>query len=423
MRSGKICHIVDLNMKILDNSKKILLAHPGTQHSHQLAKQLVRYNTLFEFWTGLAFTQDSWQNQIIQTFVPAALSKRIANRIIEDVPTKHLHTMPWLEWKALRQLQKGKLDKQIFFERNKTFQERIPVNSIEQSTAIIGFDTSSWILAKRSQDMNKPYFLDQTISHPRTKAVILNAVAKRYPEWEDDIEPSDSHMLSCEEQEYELATKIIVPSVYTGQTLVSQGVPNDKIIVNPFGVNLDFFQPSLYPYSIERPLRFIFLGAVMARKGVPLLLEAWRALRLQQCELWVIGPIRPQVRSLIPDLPGLKIWGKVPHHQLPEIMCQCDVFVFPSYCEGLPRVLLEALACGLPAITTDAVTDASIVKDGQEGFIIPPGNLEALCAAMSYFVKNPEKIAPMSTAARKRAESFSWDAYGDRWQQILYSSI
>ncbi len=402
---------------------KTLLAHPGTQHSHQLAIQLAKRGLLSEFWTGFALSQGSWSNKAIQVFASTSLGKQVANRIIEGVSTKYLHTMPWLEWNALQQLRKGQPGKQVFFERNKAFQERIPINSIKQSTAIIGFDTSSWILAKRAYTMGKPYFLDQTIAHPLTQAAVLDAVAKRYPEWKDDIEPIHSHILSCEEQAYQLATKIIVPSVYTGQTLISQGVTDNKILVNPFGVNLDFFQPPVHPRNADRPLRFIFLGAIMARKGVPLLLEAWSALRLQQCELWLIGPIHTQVRSLIPDLPGLKIWGKVPHHQLPEIMCQCDIFVFPSYCEGLPRVLLEALACGLPAITTDAVTDASIVKDGQEGFIIPSGNLEALCETISYFVKNSERIASMSTAARTRAEYFSWDAYGERWQQILYSTI
>ena len=80
-------------------------------------------------------------------------------------------------------------------------------------------------------------------------------------------------------------------------------------------------------------------------------------------------------------------------------------FVLPSYYrEGLPRTNLEACACGNPIITTDSVGCREAVKDGVNGFLIEPNNLEALTNAMEFFINNPDKIKIMGIASRKYAE-------------------
>jgi glycosyltransferase involved in cell wall biosynthesis len=82
-----------------------------------------------------------------------------------------------------------------------------------------------------------------------------------------------------------------------------------------------------------------------------------------------------------------------------------DVFVLPSYYrEGLPRTNLEACACGNPIITTDSVGCREAVKDGVNGFLIEPQNLDALINAMEFFITNPDKIKEMGINSRKYAE-------------------
>ena len=82
-----------------------------------------------------------------------------------------------------------------------------------------------------------------------------------------------------------------------------------------------------------------------------------------------------------------------------------DIFVLPSYYrEGLPRTTLEACACGNPIITTDSVGCRESVKQGENGFLIEPQNLEALVKRMEYFINNPDKIKKMGIASRKYAE-------------------
>jgi glycosyltransferase involved in cell wall biosynthesis len=215
-----------------------------------------------------------------------------------------------------------------------------------------------------------------------------------------------------------LATRIVVASSYTKQTLVAHGVPVERIVVNPYGVDLDSFVPPKAPRS-RQPLRFLFLGAISARKGVPLLVEAWRTLALSNAELWLVGSIEHHQRALIPDLPGLNVMGKFPFEQLPDLLRRCDVLVFPSYCEGFALVLLEALASGMPIITTEATAGPDLIGDKREGLLIPSGNIDALREAIKYFLDQPDRLEEMSLAARACAERFSWDSYGDRWQRIL----
>jgi starch synthase len=397
---------------------KSLLVHPGTQYSHRLARQLAHHKLLYEFWTGFALARGAWSTSVLQTCLPTKMRKRISNRIVDGVPPKLIRTIPTIELRSLRQLQRGIPSQEVFYEKNKAFQERIPQKSIQRASSLIGFDTSSWILAGRATKLNKPFFLDQSAAHPVVKDSVLNDIVRRFPEWHEDVEPRLPIVLNSENLEHKLATRIIVASSYTKRTLIEQGIDENRIIVNPYGVDLQKFHPVIQRAD-ARPLRFLFLGSVSAHKGVPLLIEAWKSLALKYSELWLVGPIKNRQRRLIPDLPGLHLKGKYPFEELPDLLQQCDVLVFPSYCEGFAQVLLEALASGMPIISTEATAAPDLILHGIEGLLIPSGDLDALCQAMQFCVDNPEKLKMMGKAARRCAERFSWNSYGDRWQQIL----
>ncbi|HEY0404986.1 MAG TPA: glycosyltransferase family 4 protein [Pyrinomonadaceae bacterium] len=396
----------------------VLLAHPGTQYSHQLARQLVRYDSLYQFWTGFALATSGLVGRVVSNYAPTEWRRKIANRVVSGIPARSLHTMPVIELKALNRLRQGESPQRVFHERNLAFQERIPAASLNNASAIIGFDTSSWLLAERAEKMGKPYFLDQSISHPLFNQQIMERVARIFPDWQEEIEARLPEVLACEQREHQLATRIIAASSFSKQTLIAQGVAADKITVNPYGVDLELFYPPPTPRA-RQPVRFLFVGSISARKGVPLLVEAWRKMKLENAELWFVGPASERERALIPELPGLRFIGKRPHQELPDLLRQCDVLVFPSYCEGFGLVLLEALASGMPIITTEATAGPDLIEDGIEGYLIPSGNLDALSAAMRDCASEPERLESMALAARRSAERFSWDAYGERWQQIL----
>ncbi|MCS6910404.1 MAG: glycosyltransferase family 4 protein, partial [Anaerolineales bacterium] len=217
--------------------------------------------------------------------------------------------------------------------------------------------------------------------------------------------------------ELALADYITIPSAFVRESMSAQGLPLHKLIEIPFGVDPARFSSSR---KTGRPVRFLFAGQVSIRKGVPYLLEAWKRLKLPGSELWLAGRMMGDfaaIRHRWAEVDGVRFLGH--SSALPAIFQQCDVFVFPSIEEGSALVTYEALAGGLPVITTPNA--GSVVRDGQEGYIVPAGDIEALCERMEQLRGSPSLREAMARAARLRAEEYSWDRYQKSLTEAYYA--
>ncbi|MGC8785924.1 MAG: glycosyltransferase family 4 protein [Anaerolineae bacterium] len=216
--------------------------------------------------------------------------------------------------------------------------------------------------------------------------------------------------------EMALADYILIPSEFVQQSFLDHGFPEDKLLLIPFGVDIAQFRPC--EKGASHPFRALFVGQVGIRKGVPYLLEAWQQLGWQDAELWLVGRVLSECRPILQryqGLPGLRLIG---HLDDPvEAYRQASVFVFPTIEEGSALVTYEALACGLPVVTTPNA--GSVVRDGVEGFIIPIRDVEALANALGRLRTDERWRLEMGRAARKRAEEFTWEKYGDRFANTL----
>lgn len=210
-------------------------------------------------------------------------------------------------------------------------------------------------------------------------------------------------------EEYELADLLVVLSQKAAETFRVQGFPEKKLFYLPRGVDTDRFKPGAPP-----PLfRAVFSGALIERKGVHHLLEAWHRLDLKNAELWLVGSVhdeaRPHLRKYWKD--NIKVVGFVRDPE--NYLSQGSVHIFPSQCEGSAKVIYEAAACGLPQVTTREAGD--VVTDGVEGIIVTPGKVDELATAILNLYQNPEKVERMGKAARQRvAENFTWDHFRTR---------
>ena len=113
----------------------------------------------------------------------------------------------------------------------------------------------------------------------------------------------------------------------------------------------------------------------------------------------------------------LHFLGRVPRTDIQQEYALADIFVLPSLAEGSAEVIYEALAAGLPVITTEAA--GSVVQDGIEGFIVPEGNAEALADRIEELVENRELRDRMAVAARERAKDYTWEKYAERLLSIF----
>jgi alpha-maltose-1-phosphate synthase len=392
----------------------VLLAHPGTQHALTLARQLHTRGLLHEFWTCFAIS--SRLARFIP-ILPSSLGQKLENRVVPELG-RELRTVPLLEFRALRRLARGGNPEAVMLERNQRFQQAISQRSIESADAVIGFDTSSWLLAERAKNRGKIFVLDQTTVHPNKARAVAEHLRSQFPEWSETIPPRIERVRENQELEHQLADVIVVASSFAREALIANGVAPEKIRLNPYGVNLAEFLPREMS-GPKRPLRFIFVGSVSARKGAPLLLTAWDKLQARDAELWLLGGISPKAHKLLPNARGLEIPGRKSRAEISAMLGAGDVFVFPSYAEGFGLVILEAMASGLPVITTTATAGPDLITQNQEGWILDPGDLDGLVETMRFCLSHRDRVAEMGANARRAAERFTWDAYGDRWAEIL----
>ena len=180
--------------------------------------------------------------------------------------------------------------------------------------------------------------------------------------------------------------------------------------VSGSGVNLNEFT-----FKEKNPtdkVSFLLIARLIKEKGIALYMDAARALKPKypNAEFHVIGALETSPSAISEDeLHELHEKNIIVFHgrqmDVDKHLHQRDIFVLPSfYREGIPRTTLEALACGNPIITTDSVGCRESVKEGVNGKLIEPQNLEALIDAMEYFITNPDKIKEMGINSRKYAE-------------------
>lgn len=208
-----------------------------------------------------------------------------------------------------------------------------------------------------------------------------------------------------------LADVIVAPSKFVEKTLGMAGFSDKKIAIVPFGADMieDFKEEDIPRRLEEKPMKFIFSGAVNYRKGINFLLEAWDKLSLKNAELLICGRVYKSIRKEIKNYKNnnVRFLGFV---DVKKYLKKSHVFVFPTLLEGSAKAVYEAMSYGLPVITTENA--GSIVENGQSGFIVNIGDVSGLMEKISYFYDNPEKIKEMGVKALQKSRVYTWENYG-----------
>lgn len=187
-----------------------------------------------------------------------------------------------------------------------------------------------------------------------------------------------------------------------------------EVITN--GVDWEEFSPSTQRGS---PLRLLFVGRFVERKGVPSLLKAMQG--LDSCELNLIGDGKCEAEwRLMAEQLGVSnrvhFLGHVPHDQINERYHDADVFVLPSAREGMSNSLLEAMASGLAVVVTETSGAADLV--GEAGLIVPTMDSDALSETLRRLSGDPDGVERMRSEARRRALKHSWKVVSRQYRQL-----
>jgi glycosyltransferase involved in cell wall biosynthesis len=407
----------------------VLVAHPGTQHSYELAFALHRARLLERYVTGFYYKEDTaWGRtiRISSRAIPPATRRRLLGRSKMGLPSDRVIVrpsvellyagscrLPWLRRYASRVLEW----------RNDHFDEfagRI-VEQIEPA-AVVCYNSCALKTFQQAQSFGALRILDQSIGHLSSGLDLLKEEAERSPEFaEDERIDAPQRLIERCEQETSLADIILAGSEYVKTTLVAHGVLPSRIRVVPYGVDVARFVAPPAQKRTRRGLRLLFVGQIGIRKGIRYLLEAVRRLKSRGVELTLVGAPAGSGRGLDLYRDYFRHIPHVPHGEIHRLFHDADVFVFPSLHEGSALATYEALACGLPVITTP--NSGSVVRDGVDGFIVPVRDADALEEKISLLLGSDVLREHMSENARRRAEEFSWSAYHTRIAQLFHEEL
>jgi len=270
-------------------------------------------------------------------------------------------------------------------------------------------DCSLWQFAE-ARRRGKACIYDMPIGYYPAWEQTQAELTRRYTAWlpAGGLQSSQFARPAQKRQEMDLADLVLVPSSFAAMT-VRAFHPHKKLAQAFYGVDLDFWNAPAKKRE-RQTLRFIYAGQASLRKGTPLLLDAWERAALGDAELELVGSWQLAETKRL-SLSKNVVWRPpCSPNELRQRYLAADVFVFPSFFEGFGLVLLEAMACGLPAIASDASAGPDIMTKNC-GRLMPCGNVDALIENLRWFDKNREQLPAMSRAARSQAERFTWANY------------
>jgi glycosyltransferase involved in cell wall biosynthesis len=248
---------------------------------------------------------------------------------------------------------------------------------------------------------------------------ILAEERKAFPGWDCDSEDFDRIRRELFANDV-LLTKtdhFICPSDAVRDDLIlNRGIAPQSAVLIPYGMDPRLLEHFPNPQRA----RVLFVGTADLRKGIHYLAMASQKLAAynSRLEFRVAGGVPPSVVRQ-PICRHLNFLGRVPRNLIYKEFQAADVFVLPSLAEGSAEATYEALAAGLPVITTKSA--GSVVRDGIEGRIVAERDPDALAAAIQELTEDRSLRNRMAVAARKRAKDFTWDRYGERLLAYLRS--
>ena len=161
------------------------------------------------------------------------------------------------------------------------------------------------------------------------------------------------------------------------------------------------------PFSAASPLRVLWLGQVILRKGIQYLLEAARQLEGENIQFDVVGPIGISADAIATAPRNVTFHGRATRDQAAGWYRKSDVFVLPTLSDGFAITQLEAMAHGLPIVATDCC--GKVVGDGMDGFIIPARDANSLARALSRYLLEPALLKHQQVSALAKSRQFTLD--------------
>ncbi len=398
---------------------RISVSHAGKQHSYHLAKALLQLGKLERFYTS-SYVTPAWLQRRLAGH--AFFSRRFQPGLAAPYVSAH-----WgyeLREFAIRALQgRGAAWTEAVYARDVTFdKDQARRIAADGSDTFWGFQGSALHTLHACRRAGKRTLVELATAHVLAARKYLGEEARLQPDWADSFDnlvfPPDYEQRLREEPF--AADYTVAASGFTRQTLLDAGLPAERILYLPLGFDVDHvpYLPRTAPR--QGPLRLLYAGNVTQRKGMAYLLDAMESLPASEVELHVVGTVQGSGRAFKARRHLYRYQPAVSQLELFGLYADYDALVLPTLFEGFGLVLVEAMAAGLPVITTERSIGPELVDEDNNGYLVPLRDAAELRAAIERLAsKDNDSYQAMRLAARQKALSFTWDAYGQRLAALL----
>ena len=411
--AAKLAQIFGTGLK----TQKFTVSHAGKQHSYHLAYALRMFEKLQGFYTS-SYIEQAWLQKLIAQSGNQFFTRRFKEGLAG--PFVHSHWGFELKETIMRKLQGKSLAVQNqVYQRDVDFDQMMArkLPGIE-SSHFWGFQGSCHASLNAAKDTGKVAICELATAHVVQAKKILSEEAKLQPDWADSIDnlyfpPAYEKRL---EEEPQRADIVIAASGFTKWTLTESGIPEKKIKVLPLGFEAEKI-PFILPETgfSKRPLRLLFAGTATQRKGISYLMDAMKLIgQTPDIELHIVGGVQGSGTAFWKNKECFTYHNAVSQYEMFRLYQAYDALVLPTVFEGFGLVIVEAMAAGLPVITTSHSMGPEVIESEKNGWLIPIRDAKAIeKAIISLRNLDDDQYLQMRQNARNSALAFTWNRYAE----------
>lgn len=409
---------------------KVIVAHPGKQHSLQTALAFQEHNSLFAYITSV-YNKKHSKLYYLKFLISKKQKLKANNRRNQELPDNKVIQFCEFSSLLLLLISKFHVHRIITDYLNQSIQKRfakkvasyVIKNNID---VVIMYDTTIYtafdLIHKFSP--NTLCILDTTIASRAFIRETYENDLKLFPN--SGLKKEQSYLwynkswMERYNREFQVADYCLVGSEFVKKSITRFVKDENKIIKIPYGVNLKQFKNSERDF-LNGPLHLLFVGGIIRRKGIHHLLKVISQYSSKDIILHLAGAYNP-TDTLYKEYKNSKniiFEGFVTRDVISEIYNRCHVFILPSLAEGMAMVGLEALASGLPVICSENTGLDDVIIEGKNGFKIPASNEICLKEKVDFCLHNRKNLYEMSRMAAESVNNYSWEEY----RKHLYNSI
>jgi starch synthase len=413
-------------------SMSVVVSHPtGNANLRAVLRSLERAGMLHAFHTSLAMPVGNLSRIFGSTF-----DCRIGQRRFPEVLRRRIQTHPGLELlrlgarrfgpEALIRHETGWASVDAVYRAVDQAVARSLERAGSEIKAIYAYEDGALKSFRAAKRCGMTRFYDLPIAHWATLRHLLNEEADRLPDWASTMEglQDSAEKHARKDEEIALADHIFVASTFTKSSLEKMYGANLPVTIVPYGCPEPLVMRPAYRGDGE-PLQIFYAGHLAQRKGIADLIAALGMLSIDW-RLTLAGPCPVQPPAALGQFladPRCTWLGVLPHSQLLKAMTQAHLFVFPSIVEGFGMVITEAIAAGLPVITTSHTAGPDFLSEGHDGFIVPIRDPCAIAEKITLLAENECLRRMMAQNAISLARNMSWFKYEQRLLAVIVEML